>query len=124
MIIARTRGELASAREKLTAPVVLVPTMGALHDGHLALLRRARELAGQPSPGGATPRANTGPVRSESASVSDRHGTVVVSIFVNPLQFGPHEDFDRYPRPLQADLALCAAEGVTAASSAPGGTAT
>jgi pantoate--beta-alanine ligase len=106
MIIARTRGELASAREKLTAPVVLVPTMGALHDGHLALLRRARELAGQPSPGGATP------VRSESASVSDRHGTVAVSIFVNPLQFGPNEDLDKYPRTLDADLAACESEGV------------
>jgi pantoate--beta-alanine ligase len=87
MIIASTRGELASAREKLAAPVILVPTMGALHDGHLALLRRARELAG---PG----------------------GTVAVSIFVNPLQFGPNEDLDKYPRTLDADLAACSAEGV------------
>jgi pantoate--beta-alanine ligase len=87
MIIANTRAELAAAREKLAAPVVLVPTMGALHDGHLALLRRARELAG---PGGA----------------------VVVSIFVNPLQFGPNEDLDKYPRTLNADLAACEAEGV------------
>jgi pantoate--beta-alanine ligase len=109
MIIASTRAELAAAREKLAAPVILVPTMGALHDGHLALLRRARELAGQPSSGGATPR---GPVRSESASVSDRHGTVAVSIFVNPLQFGPNEDLDKYPRTLDADLAACEAEGV------------
>jgi pantoate--beta-alanine ligase len=87
MIIARTRGELAAAREKLGGPVVLVPTMGALHDGHLALLRRARELAG-------------------------RRGAVAVSIFVNPLQFGPNEDLDKYPRTLDADLAACAAEGV------------
>ena len=67
--------------------MVLVPTMGALHDGHQELLRRARELAG---PG----------------------GTVAVSIFVNPLQFGPNEDLDKYPRTLDEDLATCAAEGV------------
>jgi pantoate--beta-alanine ligase len=86
MIVARTRAELNEARGKLTAPVVLVPTMGALHDGHLALLRRARQLAG---PGGA----------------------VAVSIFVNPLQFGPNEDLDSYPRTLDVDLAACQAEG-------------
>jgi pantoate--beta-alanine ligase len=61
--------------------------MGALHEGHRALLRRARELAG---PG----------------------GTVAVSIFVNPLQFGPNEDLDKYPRTLDEDLAACEAEGV------------
>ena len=87
MIVAETRAELRAARDKLAFPVVLVPTMGALHDGHRALLRRAREVAGQ-------------------------GGMVAVSIFVNPLQFGPNEDLDKYPRSLDADLAVCEAEGV------------
>jgi pantoate--beta-alanine ligase len=100
MIVATTRAELSAAREKLSAPqaggtggqppggpLVLVPTLGALHDGHRALLRRARELAG---PGGA----------------------VAVSIFVNPLQFGPAEDLDKYPRSLDQDLAACEEERV------------
>ena len=82
-----TRAELKAARDKLASPVVLVPTMGALHDGHRALLRRARELAGQT-------------------------GTVAVSIFVNPLQFGPTEDLDRYPRTLPQDLEACQEEHV------------
>jgi len=64
-----------------------VPTMGALHGGHLALIEEARRLADD----------------------------VVVSIFVNPLQFDRGDDFDRYPRPLDADLAACAAAGVDAA---------
>ena len=85
-IVARTRTGLAAARAGLPGPVVLVPTMGALHDGHRALLRCAREAAGP-------------------------DGSVLVSIFVNPLQFGPAEDFGRYPRPLADDLAVCAAEG-------------
>jgi pantoate--beta-alanine ligase len=86
-LLARSRAGLAAARAGLPAPVVLVPTMGALHHGHVTLLGRARELAGQ-------------------------DGRVVVSIFVNPLQFGPAEDYGRYPRTLAADLAMCGAEGV------------
>jgi pantoate--beta-alanine ligase len=87
MIVAKSRAELFAALEKLRAPLVLVPTLGALHDGHRALLRRARELAG---PGGA----------------------VAVSIFVNPLQFGPTEDLDKYPRTLDQDLTACEEERV------------
>jgi pantoate--beta-alanine ligase len=83
-VVVTTRAELAAARDGLPAPVGLVPTLGALHDGHSALLTAAR-------------RGNA---------------AVVVSIFVNPLQFGPNEDFDRYPRPLAADIARCEAAGV------------
>ena len=64
--------------------VTLVPTMGALHDGHRELMRRARSIAGS---------------------------TMIVSVFVNPRQFGPDEDYDRYPRDLEADLAICREEG-------------
>ena len=85
----RTKADLAAARPGMPAPVVLVPTMGALHAGHRALLRAARAAAG-PS------------------------GSVIVSIFVNPLQFRPGEDLDRYPRTLDDDLAMCAQEGVRA----------
>lgn len=85
----RTRDELFSFSFSGSGPIVLVPTMGALHDGHRALLRSARSVAG---PG----------------------GSVVVSIFVNPLQFGPGEDLDRYPRTLADDLFMCSAEGVDA----------
>jgi pantoate--beta-alanine ligase len=88
-VLLRTKAELAAARDGLAGPVVLVPTMGALHAGHAALLRAARTLA---SPA----------------------GSVIVSIFVNPLQFRPGEDLDRYPRTLDADLAMCAADGVRA----------
>jgi pantoate--beta-alanine ligase len=88
-VLARTRRGLSVARAAMPGPVVLVPTMGALHDGHLSPLRTARQIAGP-------------------------DGSVLVSIFVNPLQFGPLEDFDRYPRPLAADLAVCAGEGVQA----------
>ncbi|HXP19600.1 MAG TPA: pantoate--beta-alanine ligase, partial [Streptosporangiaceae bacterium] len=85
-MLARTMAGLAAARACLPSPVVLVPTMGALHDGHRALLRRAIQLA--------RPR-----------------GSVVVSVFVNPLQFGAGEDLDRYPRMLERDLAVCGEEG-------------
>lgn len=83
--VARSRADLLALRG--TGPVVFVPTMGALHEGHATLLRMARERAGE-------------------------HGSVVLSIFVNPLQFGPGEDLDRYPRTFDADLAIAAAEGV------------
>src|SRR6059036_1849824 len=66
--------------------VALVPTMGYLHAGHLSLVRRARRAVGQ--------------------------GAVVVSIYVNPTQFGPDEDFSRYPRDLAGDQRLCRQAGV------------
>ncbi|MBO3751860.1 pantoate--beta-alanine ligase [Streptosporangiaceae bacterium NEAU-GS5] len=113
LIVAHDRAELAKAREAITAKgrdlltprgrdhltardreglteehvdgtVALVPTMGALHEGHRSLIRQARERADH----------------------------VVVSVFVNPLQFGPNEDFSRYPRTFDADLEVCRAEGV------------
>ncbi|WP_370454788.1 pantoate--beta-alanine ligase [Schumannella sp. 10F1B-5-1] len=93
---------IAALRERFPAgTVALVPTMGALHEGHLALVDRAAALVRA----GATPGSTT-PTPAPSA--------VVVSIFVNPLQFGPNEDLARYPRDLDADLDLLAGHGVTA----------
>lgn len=78
--VATTRALKAVGRK-----IALVPTMGALHDGHRQLMRTARRLPGT---------------------------VLAASIFVNPLQFGPNEDFDRYPRPLEQDLAVCEEERV------------
>jgi pantoate--beta-alanine ligase len=80
--VAQSRTELAIARSALEGPVSVVMTMGALHAGHAALIRTAAS-----------------------------YGRVLVTIFVNPLQFGPTEDLERYPRSLGADLELCAAAG-------------
>jgi pantoate--beta-alanine ligase len=82
--VTHTRGGLRAARDALTGTVAVVMTMGALHGGHRALIRAAREQA----------------------------DAVLVTIFVNPLQFGPNEDFDRYPRTLEQDLEVCRAERV------------
>ncbi len=86
MTVLQTIPELRQWRLDSPAPVVLVPTMGALHEGHLALVREAGRLAGA-------------------------GGRVAVSLFVNPLQFGPNEDFECYPRALEADLAGCREAG-------------
>ena len=75
-------------RKTATTPQVgFVPTMGYLHAGHMSLVRVARRKVG-------------------------KAGKIVVSIYVNPTQFGPKEDFSRYPRDLKRDLKLCRAEGV------------
>ncbi|MFB9658631.1 pantoate--beta-alanine ligase [Glycomyces mayteni] len=82
--VVHTKADLAKARAALRGRVAVVPTMGALHEGHRANFKRARESA----------------------------DSVIVTIFVNPLQFRPNEDLDKYPRTLDADLAVCEAEGV------------
>jgi pantoate--beta-alanine ligase len=79
---------VSRALRRTGRPVMLVPTMGALHDGHLALVRAAKEVPGS---------------------------VVVVSIFVNPLQFGASEDLDAYPRTVDDDMALLRDEGVEVA---------
>lgn len=85
LTVAAGRAALDKARDALgPGRIALVPTMGALHEGHRSLIRLAREHA--------------------------EH--VVVSVFVNPLQFGPNEDFSRYPRTFDADQRVCEEEGV------------
>jgi pantoate--beta-alanine ligase len=81
--VIETIAGMKELRRRLAEPVGFVPTMGFLHEGHLSLVRQAR---------------------AEDASV-------VVSIFVNPTQFGPSEDFEQYPRDTERDLALLAGEG-------------
>jgi pantoate--beta-alanine ligase len=81
--------QLAQRWQRAGIRIGLVPTMGSLHAGHLSLVERARQAVG-------------------------KSGFVVVSIYVNPTQFGPGEDFAKYPRDLKRDLKLCRAAGVDA----------
>ena len=82
-----TASDLLEQRESWPHPVAFVPTMGALHEGHVSLFQKAREAVG-------------------------KQGTVVTSIFVNPLQFDRAEDLQNYPQTLVADLDDCRAHGV------------
>lgn len=90
MKIFREPGKLqkwARQRSKTGAKIALVPTMGYLHDGHLSLIAEAKKR---------------------------KADEIIVSVFVNPVQFGPNEDFEKYPRDEKADLAKCRAAGATA----------
>ncbi len=86
MKVAKSIAALRVWRKSLKGRVVFVPTMGALHHGHAELIHKARKLAGS-------------------------KGSVIVSLFVNPTQFGPKEDFSAYPRPWRNDRAVCLAAG-------------
>src|SRR6476661_145651 len=86
MRIVKSVAGMQQLARKLPEPVVLVPTMGALHEGHLALVTLAKKMAG-------------------------RKGSTVASIFVNPTQFGPREDFRKYPRPFKRDCLLLQNKG-------------
>lgn len=90
MIVAETGAALREVLRQVPRPLVLVPTMGAFHPGHLSLMRQARKVAGPT-------------------------GTVAVSIFVNPIQFDRAADLAAYPRPLPDDLAACERMGVDVA---------
>lgn len=83
--LVESHGALVAARRQ-SVPSAVVMTMGALHEGHATLIREARSLVGEA-------------------------GCVIVTDFVNPTQFGPGEDFERYPRSLEADLLLSSAAG-------------